>query len=116
MRKQSSHSKDEVISPPNKREGTGAEMCPAVVSGIVTGTRCGSAIGRAAGPLLDAPRVSYWTRCGSAIVLDALRVSYWTRCGSAIGHAACQLLDALRVSYWLVFFCLSLVTFREVFA
>ena len=86
--------KDEVISPPNKREGTGAEMCPAVVSGIVTGTRCRSAIGRAAGQLLAALRVSYWTRCGSAIeraagqLLDALRVSYWTRCGSAIGRAA----------------------------
>ena len=56
-------------------------MCPAVVSGIVTGTRCVSAIGRAPGQLL-----------------------YWTRCVSAIGRAACQLLDALRVSYWLVFF------------
>ena len=65
-------------------------MCPAVVSGIVTGTRCGSAIARAAGQLLA-----------------ALRVRYWTRCGSAIGRAACQLLDALWVSYWLVFFLVS---------
>ena len=66
-------------------------MCPAVVSGIVTGTRCGSAIARAAGQLLAALRVRYWTRCGSAIgraagqLLDALHVSYWTHCGSAIG-------------------------------
>ena len=44
-------------------------MCPAVVSGIVTGTRCVSAIGRAPGQLL-----------------------YWTRCVSAIGRAAGQLL------------------------
>ena len=69
-------------------------MCPAVVSGIVTGTRCVSAIGRAACQLLDALRVSYCIGRAACQLLDALRVSY------CIGRAACQLLDALRVSYW----------------
>ena len=90
---------NEVISPPNERKGTGAEICPAIVSGIVIG---------------DALRVSCWTRCGSAIghaagqLMDALRVSCWTRCRSAIGRAAGQLLPN--------FFSLSQVTSREVVA
>ena len=67
-------------------------MCPAVVSGIVTGTRCVSAIGRAACQLLDALRVSYCIGRAACQLLDALRVSYWTRCVSAIGRAAGQLL------------------------